>query len=105
MSNEESKAVSANEPDPELARLLTELGINTDGLYLSKERIEEIAATDQDEEKRQLACRLLQVQEYAKGLSYLQILRGKSGLGNNILNPFDPLDERLLVRASDKPQE
>ncbi|ELM1533887.1 hypothetical protein Q3R63_004422 [Salmonella enterica] len=109
MSNEESKDVSGNEPehgqDTELTRLLTQLGINSEDVYLSKERIEEISATDPDEEKRQLAWCLLQVQKYAQGLSFLQFLTGKHVQGDNIFNPLDPLDERNLVRASGKQQK
>ncbi|AYN25561.1 hypothetical protein D8682_00335 (plasmid) [Buttiauxella sp. 3AFRM03] len=105
MNNEERKDVPAghaeHDQDAELTRLLTGLGINSDGLYLSKERIEEISATDADEEKRQLAWRLLQMQQYAQGLSYLRFLTTKHAPGANIFNPLDPLDERHLIKGSD----
>lgn len=60
-----------------------------DGLHLSSERIEAIAATDADEEKRQLASRLLQMQRYANSFSALRYLTHKPLPGNNVLNPLD----------------
>ena len=87
-SNDEQANDTAHEQDADLTRLLTEAGINSEGLFLSNERIEEIAATDADDEKRQLASRLLNMQKYAQGLSYLRILKGKGVQGDNIFNPF-----------------
>ncbi|EOR7867408.1 hypothetical protein FYL99_RS20255 [Escherichia coli] len=105
MNKETRQDVPATDPvqdlDAELAQLLTEAGIGSDGLYLSNERIKAIAATDADEEKRQLASRLLHMQTHAQTLSYLRSLTGKSGVGGNIFNPLDPLDERSFVRASE----
>ena len=90
MNNEKGNDEPAHDQDAELTRLLRKFGMTSDGLYLSNERIKEIAATDADEEKRQLAWRFLQAHEHAQSLSFLKYLTHKLVPGGNVMNPFDP---------------
>ena len=84
--------------DDELAQLLANLEITDSALYLSNERIEEIASTDSDAEKRQLASRLLNLQRYRDNTSFLHALSFKHLPG---CYPLNPLDDRLLNKLSD----
>lgn len=63
--------------DEEMVQLLTRLGVSDSGLFLSNERIAEIADSDADEEKRQLAARLLELQLYAKSITAIHTLNFK----------------------------
>lgn len=74
------------------------LEITDSALYLSNERIEEIASTDSDAEKRQLAGRLLNLQRYRDNTSVLHALSFKHQSG---CYPLNPLDDRLLNKLSD----
>ena len=92
MNNETRNDEPAHDVDAEIKRLLATSGVGSDDDgYLSKERIEAIAATDADDEKRELACRFLREHYYAKSLSFLDYFtHSKHVPGGNVLNPFDP---------------
>ena len=104
MNNDTGKEVTATEPvlnrEAELTQLIDKLGGHDDELYLSKERIQEIADdAKEDAEKRQLACRLLEVQEALKRVSAIHLISFKHApFGDNIFNTLDPLNESHLVR-------
>lgn len=97
-ANEVKKDSQSCNKDDDLAQLLVNLEITDSALYLSNERIEEIASTDPDAEKRQLAGRLLNLQRYRDRTSVLHALSFKI-LPN--FNPLNPLDDRLLNKLSD----
>lgn len=98
MSNDiYNDATDTNQPhdeNAELERLLAQYGGRDNGLYLSKDRIKEIASSDEDAEKRQLAGRLLHLQDCIARLSVINGLSLKNpSPENNVLNPLDHLDE------------
>ncbi|EON4441723.1 hypothetical protein ACLIKM_001500 [Escherichia coli] len=97
-ADEVKKESQSCNKDGELAQLLANLEITDSALYLSNERIEEIASTDSDAEKRQLAGRLLNLQRYRDNTSVLHALSFKHQPG---CYPLNPLDDRLLNKLSD----
>lgn len=101
-ASETRSDVHRYDEDPDLVQLLVRLGVDDNDQYLTNARIEEIASSDADEEKRQLAARLLQLQLYVKSIMAIRAygFKHKPG-GDNILNPLDPLDESHLVSFSD----
>lgn len=101
MNNQKRKDEAAHDLDADLAKLLAEAGLSPGDGFLSSKRIEQIAATDTDEEKRQLAERLLNMQNYAKSLANLKFFTHKHAPGCNVFNPLAPLAEGRLVRLSD----
>ena len=93
-ANETRSDVHRYDEDPDLVQLLVRLGVGDNDQYLTNARIEEIASSDTDEEKRQLATRLLQLQLYAERLSAIRAENFKQVPGgDNTLNPIYPLDE------------
>ncbi|MGI1543634.1 hypothetical protein [Escherichia coli] len=97
-ADEVKKESQSSNKDDELAQLLANLEITDSALYLSNERIEEIASTDSDAEKRQLAGRLLNLQRYRDNTSVLHTLSFKHQPG---CYPLNPLDDRLLNKLSE----
>ncbi|ELO3286936.1 TPA: hypothetical protein NUX02_004587 [Escherichia coli] len=81
---------------PDLVQLLIRQGEGDDDQYLSNARIEKIASSDTDEEKRQLAARFIQLQLYVKSITATRTYGFKHKLsGNNILT----LSIRLMKAA------
>jgi molecular chaperone GrpE (heat shock protein) len=107
MTNDTRKEATATEAvlnrEAELTQLKDKLGVHDDGLYLSKERIQEIADdAKEDAEKRQLASRLLEVQDALKRVSAIHLISFKHApFGDNIFKTLDPLNESRLVRFRD----